>query len=151
MWAMRSPGRARASDGAMEAVFDANIVVSALIFRGRLDWLRAAWTAGVATPVVCREIAAELLRVLSYPKFRLDAADRRSLLEDYLPYCRVAVLKDAVLLGVRCRDPKDDVYVALAVAESVALVTGDADLVALRGRVPVEILSAAEFAALVRR
>ena len=64
----------------MRAVFDTNIVVSTLIFGRRLAWLRHAWTAGAVTPIVCHETVAELLRVLAYPKFRLDTADREALL-----------------------------------------------------------------------
>jgi hypothetical protein len=59
------------TDRTLRAVFDTNVVVSALVFGGRLRWLRAAWAAQAVTPVVCRETVTELLRVLAYPKFHL--------------------------------------------------------------------------------
>lgn len=66
----------------MRAVFDTNVVVSALVFGRRLAWLRQAWAAGALVPVVCRPTVDELLRVLAYPKFRLAPAERQALLED---------------------------------------------------------------------
>ena len=60
----------------MRAVLDSNVVLSALVFGRRLFWLRRAWASGAVTPIACRETVTELLRVLAYPKFRLDAAPR---------------------------------------------------------------------------
>ncbi|MFP7864029.1 putative toxin-antitoxin system toxin component, PIN family [Pseudomonas aeruginosa] len=54
-------------------VLDTNIVLSALIFNaGRLAWIRHAWQQQQLQPLVCRETASELLRVLAYPKFKLS-------------------------------------------------------------------------------
>ena len=78
----------------MRAVFDTNIVISALVFGRSLFWLRRAWASGTVVPVVCRETVAELLRVLAYPKFRLDAAERETLLADYLPFAEIVSLPD---------------------------------------------------------
>lgn len=61
-------------------MFDTNVVISALVFGGRLAWLRAAWADGALTPAVCRETVTELIRVLAYPKFRLQPDDREVLL-----------------------------------------------------------------------
>jgi putative PIN family toxin of toxin-antitoxin system len=114
----------------MRAVFDTNVVVSALVFARRLAWLRQAWAQGVVLPVVCRETVAELLRVLAYPKFRLDASDRDLLLADYLPCAEIAVLLDPPpSLPIPCRDRDDVVFLRLAIACSADLmVSGDADL-----------------------
>ena len=72
------------------AVLDTNCVVSALLFaQGRLAWLRAAWGAGRIVPLVSRETTAELLRVLTYPKFRLAPAERQDLLAEFLPFAEV--------------------------------------------------------------
>jgi len=37
----------------------------------RLAWIRHAWQRQQLQPLVCRETAGELLRVLAYPRFRL--------------------------------------------------------------------------------
>jgi len=60
----------------VRAVFDTNVVVSALVFGGCLAWLRDAWASGTVVPIVCREIVSEFLRVLTYPMFRLTDSDR---------------------------------------------------------------------------
>jgi hypothetical protein len=79
------------------AVFDTNVVVSTLVFGRRLLWLRRVWADGTIIPIVCRESITELLRVLAYPKFRLDASERELLLADYLPYSEVVSLPDPCL------------------------------------------------------
>jgi len=66
----------------VRAVFDTNVVISAVDFRRRLAWLRQAWASGTVIPVVYREAVAELLRVLAYPKFRLDAMEGETVLAD---------------------------------------------------------------------
>ena len=123
----------------MRAVFDTNVVVSALVFGRRLQWLREAWASGAAVPIVCRETIGELLRVLAYPKFRLDAADRDVLLADYLPFAEVMRLPDPPPeLPVECRDRDDVMFLHLAIASGAdVLVSGDADLTVLAATYPV--------------
>jgi putative PIN family toxin of toxin-antitoxin system len=119
----------------MRAVFDTNVVLSALVFGGRLSWLRRAWASADVTPIVCRETTAELLRVLTYPKFRLDAADRDALLADYLPFAEIAHLP---ALPLACRDRDDAVFLHLAMASGAdLLISGDKDLTVLAAAYPV--------------
>jgi len=120
-------------------VFDTNVVVSTLIFGRRLAWLRRAWAIGVARPIVCRETVQELIRVLAYPKFRLSDVDRTSLLADYLPYAETAHLPDPTpVVPAPCRDRDDIVFIQLALAtQADFLVSGDADLTALAGTIPI--------------
>jgi putative PIN family toxin of toxin-antitoxin system len=114
----------------VRVVFDTNVVVSALVFGGRLRWLRHAWASGTVTPIVCRETVTELLRVLTYPKFRLDQLERETLLADYLPFAETTVLPGALPeLPLPCRDRDDVVFLHLAIASRAdLLVSGDADL-----------------------
>ncbi len=128
-------------------VLDTNAVVSALLFaNGQLAWLRAAWQTGRLVPLVDRETAAELLRVLHYPKFKLAEADRHSLLADFLPHVETVPpgADDGGLPTLR--DPADLKFLALARrAAADALVTGDADLLEVRDRAGVPVLTPAEF------
>jgi putative PIN family toxin of toxin-antitoxin system len=119
----------------VRVVFDTNVVISALVFRRRLAWLRQGWASGTVIPVVCRETVAELLRVLTYPKFRLDAMEREALLADYLPFAEIATLSQPPPdLSVACRDRDDAVFLQLAIVSSADfLVSGDADLTVLAG------------------
>lgn len=130
-------------------VLDTNVVLSALLFTaGRLAWMRRAWQLGQLQPLVCKETAGELLRVLAYPKFKLTASDRRALLADFLPYAEVVKLPRPWPALPICRDEKDQVFLVLAhVAKAEALVTGDADLLALRNACSVRIVTPDEWAA----
>jgi uncharacterized protein len=123
----------------VRAVFDTNVVVSALLFGSRLRWLRNAWAEGTVTPVVCRETVAELLRVLAYPKFRLEPAECELLLSEYLPFAETAVLASPLPeLPLPCRDRDDSVFIRLAISTGAdLLVSGDADLTDLAAAYPV--------------
>jgi uncharacterized protein len=113
------------------AVFDTNTVISALLFTsGRLAWLRAHWRDGGCTPLISRATAAELDRVLAYPKFQLANSDRIELMGDYLPFCKIVEVRRKC--PQTCRDPRDQVFLDLAFCGNAdALVTGDRDLLAL--------------------
>lgn len=128
-------------------MLDTNVLVSALLFEhGRLSWLRHSWQQGQITPVLAQPTARELLRVLAYPKFRLQPADRERLLEDLLPWCEswAAAIPAS---RHRVRDPHDQVFLDLALAAATpVLVSGDADLLALKQEVvPLQIINPADF------
>jgi putative PIN family toxin of toxin-antitoxin system len=108
--------------------------VSALLFaNGRLDWLRRHWRDGGSIPLIARATAAELTRVLGYPKFRLSQDDRRELLAEYLPYCEVIELTEGCMSV--CRDENDQPFLDLAQSgKADLLVSGDQDLLALAGQ-----------------
>lgn len=75
-------------------MLDTNVLLSALLFeKGRLSWLRPCWQQGEITPVLAEPTARELLRVLAYPKYRLQPADRERLLEDLLPWCATPTIR----------------------------------------------------------
>ena len=114
-------------------VLDTNVVLSALLFgSGRLSALRAQWQAACVLPLVSKSTVQELLRVLAYPKFRVNAVERDELLADYLPYAGTVTATDALSGLPECRDPKDQMFLLLAHAGGAdALVTGDDDLLQL--------------------
>lgn len=68
-------------------VLDTNCIVSALVFsKQKMAWLRHRWQSGEITPLVSKDTVNELLRVLAYPKFKLDHEEQALLLADFLPY-----------------------------------------------------------------
>ena len=128
-------------------VLDTNVLVSALLFHaGSLSWLRTAWRSGHIRPLVSQNTTAELLRVLTYPKFALNAGEQRDLLDDYLPFCETVAVPDPPPVVPECRDSSDRPFLELAWASRAdALVTGDADMLALANTFPVPILSPVAF------
>jgi putative PIN family toxin of toxin-antitoxin system len=130
-------------------VIDTNCLVSALIFsRGRLAWLREAWQSRRVVPLVSHDTAAELLRVLQYPKFHLTGPEVQDLLAEFLPYAEaVTELLPAAAGLPSLRDPNDVMFLQLALnGNADALVSGDADLLDVKHSVHIPILAPAEFA-----
>lgn len=137
----------------LRVVLNTNVGVSALLFeRGSLGWIRTAWQTGLIQPVVAESTVRELMRVLTYPKFRLNALDLEQLLADLLPWCETWTAP-IICAQQQVRDPKDQVFVDLALTARVsALVSGDADLLALRDQLnPVQVLTPAGFHGVVHR
>jgi uncharacterized protein len=128
-------------------VFDTTTVISALVFAtGRLAWLRQHWQTGECVPLLSRATALELMRVLSYPKFKLRPEDRQELLAEYLPYCKV--IEVTRKCPVSCRDEKDQPFLDLAQSgKAEALISGDRDLLVLAGAVNFRILAPEEYRA----
>jgi len=131
----------------LRVVFDTNTVISALLFsKGRLAWLRTVWWQGTIIPLISKATTEEIIRVLAYPKFHLDATDQEELLGDFLPFAEVI---DAVLPTDEvpvCRDKHDQIFLELAIAgEADALVTGDEDLLVLAEQSPIPIMTPADF------
>jgi uncharacterized protein len=134
-------------------VLDTNVVLSALLFGGSsAAELRYAWQRGLLQPLLSTATAQELVRVLTYPKFRLSTDEQLELLADYLPHA-VAVRMPKKLPSVpACRDPFDLPFLHLAlVGRAQALISGDKDLLSLADEFPVPILAPAEFLSLFSR
>jgi putative PIN family toxin of toxin-antitoxin system len=128
-------------------VIDTNLVLSALVFPGHTTaLLRQAWRDTSMTPLVSRATVAELIRTLAYPKFRLDATQRRELLGDYLPFCQTVRIPSPPPSVPECRDPFDRPFLELAAAGRAAfIVTGDRDLLALDGQFVCPIVTLGAF------
>ncbi len=132
---------------APRVVLDTNVVLSALVFaQGRLSMLRQVWQNARCRPLLSHATAAELVRALAYPKFRLSAEDQQELIADYLPYCTSVRMPDRPPKTPPCRDPFDVPFLQLAVAgEADYLVTGDRDLLAIAGEFSCPIVTGDQF------
>ncbi len=129
-------------------VLDSNCLVSALLFAGgRLAALRMAWQSGIFIPLLCKETAAELIRVLAYPKFHLDENDMEELLDDLLPYAESVQLPRRRNAIDGLKGASDAVFIHLARhAQADRLVSGDKHLLNIRRNVEdIRIVDPAEF------
>ena len=127
-------------------VLDTNVVLSALIRPGGTTGrLRLAWQSQLFVPLVSRDTASELMRVLAYPKFKLTADEQHDLLADYLPWTQAVRIPDPPPKTPRCRDPHDVPFLQLAfTAKADALITGDRDLLDLASATRITILTPAQ-------
>lgn len=127
-------------------VLDTNVVLSALIRPGGVTGrLRLAWQSRLVVPLVSRDTASELIRVLAYPKFKLCPDEQHDLLADYLPWTQAVRVPDPAPRTPLCRDTHDVKFLQLATfAKADALVTGDADLRVLAHSTPFAILTPAQ-------
>lgn len=129
----------------LRCVCDTNVVVSALVFSGRMAWLRRAWATRELLPLVGKETVSELLRVLEYPKFQLGSTERMELLGDYLPFCETVSIRRKPAELPQCEDPDDQKFLELAaVGEADWLITGDPHLLRLADKTSFLILKPAE-------
>ncbi len=126
-------------------VVDANILISAMLFRSSVPALALKKAFAVGTVVVSKECADELTQVVLNEKF-----------ERYVPFSlRQTFLLDfedaAIFVNVRskitvCRDPKDNKYLSLAVsAKATTIISGDNDLLILNPFKNISIITPAEF------
>ena len=117
----------------VRVVLDTNVVLSALVFGGgAVGRVRRAWQQGALLPLASTATVQELVRVLSYPKFRLTQAEQDELLADYLPYAQTVRIPQPPPQVPACRDVLDEPFMHLAVAgKALVLVSGDRDLLAI--------------------
>ncbi|MBI4831643.1 MAG: putative toxin-antitoxin system toxin component, PIN family [Candidatus Lindowbacteria bacterium] len=132
-------------------VLDTNVVISALLFKGRISMVHTFWMERAFTIVASREIMEEYVRVLAYPKFNLTESEIKDLLQEELmpyiepvahghtvvlsegPQARAKKLNSGAQFKNVCVDPDDDKFLACAQsAKADAIVSGDAHLLSLR-------------------
>jgi putative PIN family toxin of toxin-antitoxin system len=128
----------------LKVVLDTNVIVSAILFKGKVSKLMELWKGGRIVPVVSPATYNELVHVLSYPKFSLSKVEIEMLLEqEVLPY--ISVVKETVTVNV-CNDADDDKFLSCALSASARfLITGDKNLSMIGKYKSVKILSASDF------
>ncbi|MFZ0317961.1 MAG: putative toxin-antitoxin system toxin component, PIN family [Candidatus Sulfotelmatobacter sp.] len=128
----------------MRVVVDTNILVSFAIrpnrdFERLFDYLAAS---GIT--LVSEETIAELFAVLTRDKFRTYIPQERAIdyVEWYSGISEFVVVREHL---TACRDPKDDKFLALAVAgKADCIVSGDSDLLDMVAYEGIPVYRAAE-------
>jgi len=136
-----------AKEKTLRVVLDTNVLVSALILKGKTSVLVGLWRTGRITPVLSKETFDEFRCVLEYPKFSLSKNEIQGILQqEILPFFEV-VERVEPITGI-CRDLDDDKFLACAASAKVSfLVSGDKHLCSLGKFGPVRILKADQFLA----
>lgn len=130
----------------MYTVLDTNILVSALLFRGRATGVYRGIVEARIVPCMSPSIFAEYRRVLAYRKFGLSDSQIAYLLkEEILPF--FVMLEEppaeAIWIPEDCADNKF-VDMAAAIPDSV-LVSGDSHILAHRAELPCRVQTLDEF------
>ena len=134
----------------MRVVIDTNVMVSAAILpTGRLGAVILHLRQGDFVPLYSTETLEELAQVLARPRIRtkygITDADIRALID--LVLLRGEAVARVTRVAV-CRDPKDDVFLEVALAgRADYLVSGDDDLLTLHPFRGIPIITPAAFLA----
>jgi len=130
-------------------VLDTNILVSALLFRGKASVLHRAWVEASFSLAVTEAMVEEYRRVLSYEKFRLSKFEVEYLLsEEVLPFSTLIEGSPACSHWID-DDPDDDEFINAALDQRVDyLVSGDSHILDRKAELPCRVLTLAELVAL---
>jgi uncharacterized protein len=134
----------------LRAILDPNVLIAALLSpRGSPARVFRPWLDGAFELLVSPALLGELERALEYPKLRkrISDDDRQALIELLRHSATVVDDPAPQVLTVSSRDPGDNYLLAVAADQNAALVSGDKDLLALAGELPIH--SPATFASLI--
>ncbi|HLX78638.1 MAG TPA: putative toxin-antitoxin system toxin component, PIN family [Acidimicrobiales bacterium] len=129
----------------MRVVLDTNVLISAFLLPEGVCGQAFDAARHSGDLLMSPETILELAEVLWRPKFdRYTSEDLRA--EFLARLCEDAVILSVVDFVRACRDPRDDMFLSLAIAgEASWLVTGDHDLIVLNPFRSVAVVSPADF------
>jgi len=131
-----------------QAVFDTNVLISGVLWRGIPFQLLRPAEDGIIRIHSSADILREIHKVLLYPKFRKFIDRNRTsadeLFEKIESLCTLAEVNENVC-GV-CSDPDDEKFLSCALSAGVSiLVSGDRHLLSIKQYKTIRILNAQEF------
>ena len=126
-------------------VIDTNVVISAFLFEGDASKIFSLWKRNRIVFLTSKEIVAEYIRVLSYPKFNLANEEIKYLLnEEIFPF--VKPVKVNTKIDIIKNDPSDNKFLSAAIdGKADYIISGDKHLLNLKTISGIEIISIAEF------
>lgn len=121
----------------LKAVLDTNVIISGIIVpHGNPNRLLTAWEQGRFTLITATQLIQEVDRVLHRARIQRKYHLTEDRVQDVIQKLRTTTLQPppAPQPPLQSRDPKDDMFLALAIGgEADYLVTGDDDLLILNG------------------
>ena len=130
---------------AEQVVFDTNIWISGLLWRGKPYQCVLLARSGLVQPVYCLPMLSELTQKLREP-FGFAENHIQAVVYDYRRFShRVEIVGDLCIVS---DDPDDDKFVECAVVSGAcAIVSGDRHLLNLQDYQGIRVFSAAEYLA----
>ena len=129
----------------MRVVFDNNVLISSVLLENSVPD-KALTKAEADFTILCSEpIFNELVAKLFLPKFDkyVSIHTRKKVLKYFAQKALFIEPKDKITI---CRDPKDNMFLELAVAgKASCIITGDKDLLELHPFRGIKILSPSDF------
>jgi putative PIN family toxin of toxin-antitoxin system len=126
-------------------VFDANVIVSAFLFKNSPPRLALETAKNQGIIILSDTVIDELSNVLSRSKFDryLAKSIRQELLETLVEASLLVQPSESI---DECRDAKDNKYLELAISgHAESLITGDEDLLVLNPFRNIKIITVLEF------
>jgi uncharacterized protein len=129
----------------VKIVFDTNVLISSILIEGGIADL-ALTKAEKSYDILCSEkIYNELVKILMLPKFDkyVSLYGRKKFIESFEHKATFVKVEEVINA---CRDPKDDMFLELAVSGNAnIIITGDKDLLVLNPFRGIQIISPKEF------
>ena len=126
----------------MKVVLDTNVLLSGLMApEGAPGRILNAWFDARFDVVMSVEQLGEIARALGYPKIHRKLHWDEQRIEEFIRqlYIRAEVIEPRSTMVEVLRDPKDTMILAtLIISGADVLVTGDRDLLELRGKHPIQ-------------
>ncbi len=123
----------------MRIVLDTNVLMSGIFFSGPPYRILQAWRDKKLELAVCLEILAEYRRVADRLRQRYRSIDISTLID--LVAVHSHVVQTAPLPKPVCDDPKDDMFLACALAAGTRIVvSGDRHLLTVSGWSGIQVL-----------
>lgn len=132
-------------------VIDTPTVLAALLFGGQsATRLRRGWRHGYCRPLVCKATSLLLLQALADRSLALSHDEQQRMLREYLPYTLKVRVPEADR-AVVAQAPEGVAMAQLAMSgQAHVLVSGDAELLALDGRLPCAVMALEPFLTLLQ-
>ncbi len=130
----------------MRFVVDANVIISAALSKQSVPFRALEMVLDHHTPIISEQTFEELQTTLYKSKF-----DRYFAIEDTRPGILATILRYSFVVTPNetiklCRDPKDDMYLELAVSGNAdCIISGDPDLLVLHPFRNIPIITPKEF------
>lgn len=126
-------------------VFDTNVLISAYLIKRSINAKAFNKALNLGKLAISNSTLSEFIEVLYRPKLdRYFIGEERNEIMAVITY--KSVLVDPAIEIKECRDPKDNMFLELALAANVScLISGDSDLLALHPFRGIPIMKAADF------